>query len=313
MRRVPLRLLSVVIWAGAAAVVAIGPTVARADPPQQQGWWTAANPGGSPANPATAQADVPPDGLLVQAGPVNPTSPCGCTAYAGLVYELTDGVTASDLTLKVAPNSATTPVATLELCTLVNPTLNAEQGGPLGDAPAYDCKDHATASLGSGDSSFTFHVGSLVSDGILAVAVLPGDSTSRVVLSKPDSSALATTASTSVAGTTFTGSSNAGTSTANGGGSTSSGGGGSTLGGPPPPSPPSQPAVGGTGAGQTPVVAPSPSSSAPALAASPVASASTAGNGSTPVAAVILVAGLAVGAALWALAGRGRPDGVAET
>src|SRR3954454_24545819 len=120
--------------------------------------------GGLPANPADATAaDVPSDGLLVQAGPVNPTVPCNCTAFAGLIYEIADGVTASDLRLEVAPKSATTPVATLELCLLANPPLSAKQGGPLPDARNYNRKQHQAPSLAAGDSSFTFHVGSLVS------------------------------------------------------------------------------------------------------------------------------------------------------
>lgn len=314
MPRVVLR-LGAVGWMIAAAVVGVAPTVARADAPGAQGWWTVSNPGGLPANPAAAQADVPGDGLLVQAGPVNPTAPCNCTAYAGLVYELTDGFTASDLTLKVAPHSATTPVAKLELCVLVNPGLNTEQGGPLTDAPDYDCTKHATASLGAGGSSFTFHVGSLVSNGILAVAILPGDSTSRVVLSKPDTSSLATAPSTSSTGSSFPSTPSGGTSTTTKTGGATSGG-GSTSATAPAPAPalqlPQPSAVGQSDTGQTPVIAPSPSAPAATLAAAPVAAESSTSSGSKPVAVVLLLAGLAAGAALWAMAGRGAAGGVAD-
>jgi hypothetical protein len=308
MRRGWSRLL-VVGWVATAAAVGVVPNVARADGPLQQGWWTVTNPGGLPVNPSTVNADVPADGLLVQAGPVNPTSPCGCTALAGLVFELSDGTTATDLTLKVAPNSGTTPVATLELCTLVNPTLDAEQGGALGDAPDYDCTHKATAALSSGGSSFTFHVASLVSAGILAVAVLPGDSTSRVVLSKPGNSSLATAASVPSSG--FSPSPTP--TSSSGAGSGSSSGGGSSVSQPSVPNLPQQPAVGGTDAGQAPVVAPSPVPSATALAVAPVAAATGAGNGSTPVAVLILLGGLVLAATLWSLAGRGPTEGIAES
>src|SRR4051794_20886664 len=313
MRRTMLR-LAAVVWMTAVGVVSVTATGANADPPTQQGWWTVSNPGGLPANPADAQADVPSNGLLVQSGPVDPTSPCNCTAYAGLVYELADGLTASELTLKVAPNSATTPVATLEVCPLLSPGLRTEQGGPLDDAPEYDCKQHAKASVS--DSTFTFHVGPLVNNGILAEAVLPGDSTSRVVLSKPDNSSLATTPSSSSTGTPFPTPSIPATSPATSGGTTTSGGGGgggAAISQPAPPSLPQQSQVGGTDTAQQPVVAPSPSASTAPLAAAPVAAASNEDSGSAPVAVILLVAGLAVGAALWALAGRGTAGGLTET
>src|SRR5258707_14954893 len=58
MRRALLR-LGAVAWATTAVVVGVAATVANADAPGQQGWWTVTNPGGLPANPA---ADVPSDG-----------------------------------------------------------------------------------------------------------------------------------------------------------------------------------------------------------------------------------------------------------
>jgi hypothetical protein len=308
MRRTLLRLVAV-LWMTATGVVSIATTVANADAPVSQGWWTVSNPGGLPANPADATAaDVPSDGLLVQAGPVNPTAPCNCTAFAGLIYEIADGVTASDLTLKVAPNSATTPVATLEMCVLANPTFTAKQGGPLTDAPNYNCKQHEAASLAAGDSSFTFHVGSLVSDGILAVAILPGDSNSRVVLSKPAKGSLTTVPSSSFSGTAFTPPIAPTPATA----SVPSGGGGSITVGAPPPQIPDQQALGGTGVGQAPEVASPPSTAAPNPAVTPVAAVSDASNTSKPVAVVVLVAGLGLAAALWAMAGRGPAADLTE-
>jgi hypothetical protein len=308
MRRALLR-INAVGWALGLAVVGLAPMVARADAPTEQGWWTVANPGGLPLSPADATAaDVPADGLLVQSGPINPTSPCNCTALAAVIYELKDGTTATDFTLKVAPNSGTTPVATLELCPLVNAGLHSEQGGPLGDAPDYDCKHHESAALGAGDSSFTFHVGSLVSDGILAVAIIPGDSTSRVVLSKPNSSSLATTESTS-SGPAFPAPSISAPSTTDSGSAPVTGGAAAQQ--PSVPSLPQQSSVGGSDPGQTPVIAPSPA--ATAVATTPVAATSSTDKGSTPIAILIIVAGIAVASALWAVAGRGPGQGIAES
>jgi hypothetical protein len=312
MRRTLLR-LGAVVWSTAVLIVGITATGADANAPVSQGWWTVTNPGGLPANPADAAADVPSDGLLIQAGPVNPTSPCNCTAFAGLIYEIPDDLTATDLTLKVAPNSGTTPVATLELCVLPSPSLKTQQGGPLSDAPNYDCKVHESASLGATDSSFTFHVASLVSDGILAVAVLPGDSTTRVVLSKPDKASLETAASTtSSTGGGFAAPSIAPTPADTGDRVTTTTGGGTTVAGPAPPQLPDQQAVGGGDVEQAPQVASAPTTAAPAPATTPVAAASDADGGSQPVAVVILVAGLGLGAALWAMAGRGGVGGVTE-
>jgi hypothetical protein len=306
MRRLLMR-LGVTGCIAVAAVGGVAPTLARADGPTQQGWWTITNPGGLPLNPADINGDVPSDGLLVQAGPVNPTSPCGCTALAGLIYELADNTTATDLTLKVAPNSATTPVASLELCPLVNATLNAEQGGALGDAPDYDCKQKTTGSLDANGTSVTFHVGPLVSDGILAVAIVPGDSTSRVVFSKPSTSSLATAPSSPSSGFSpppVPSSSAASTDT-------SSSDGGATVSQPSLPSLPQQTDVGSADTGQAPVIAPS--ASATPLAAAPAAASTSTDKGSAPIAILILLAGLVVAAALWSLAGRGPTDGLAES
>src|SRR5437763_4417601 len=112
-------------------------TTAHADEPLQQGWWTVANTG---VAPAPAPPDVPSDGLLVQGGTQGPS------AFAALVYSFSPGSTVGPLTLTIAPNSATSPGAKLEVCPLANGTINADQGGPMKDAPHYNCASKALAS-----------------------------------------------------------------------------------------------------------------------------------------------------------------------
>ena len=160
--------------------LAIGLTSAPAGAaaPRDQGWWTA-------TNPLPAPPDVPARGLLIQAGPGG--SP---TAFAAVLYELDPGATASTLTLTIAPTSATTPSATLQVCALLQPIVHPEQGGPITDAPPYDCSRKATAA--SESNSYKFDASGLASDRLVAVAILPTGPVDRVVLSAPDGASLAT-------------------------------------------------------------------------------------------------------------------------
>lgn len=165
-----------------------GAAWAYAEEPDAQGWWTATDPGGLPAQPPAAP-DVPSDGLLLQTGSTTPT------AYAALVYAVPEGETADSLTLTTAPNAGTSPSSVIDLCPLKSPSFTPEQGGSIANAPAYDCTKKVTAILGADGVTFKVAVGGLVSDGHLAVALLPGASTLRVVLSKADASSLTTTLS----------------------------------------------------------------------------------------------------------------------
>ena len=165
-----------------AAIAAVGvlPTMARADAPRDQGWWTV-------TNPLPAPPDVPARGLVVQGG--GGGAP---TAYAAVLYELNPGTTAGTLTLTIAPNSAMTPATTLQLCPLLQPINHPDQGGPMSDAPPYDCAHKVTAAPGSDAKSYQFDAAGLVSNGLVAVAILPTGPVDRVVLSAPDANSLAT-------------------------------------------------------------------------------------------------------------------------
>jgi hypothetical protein len=176
------------VFAAVAAVMTLGvlPTAAHADAPRDKGWWTVTNPGGLPAAPP-APPDVPADGLLIQGG--GGGAP---TAYAALLYELPQGSTAGNLTLTIAPNSATTPSTTLQVCPLLQPINHPEAGGPIADAPPFNCAHAVTAAPGADAKGYQFQAAGLVADGLVAVAILPTGPVDRVVLSAPDAGSLTT-------------------------------------------------------------------------------------------------------------------------
>ena len=167
---------------GALGCLPLGATPAGADSDgPQQGWWTVANPGTPLPGSATAP-DVPANGLLVQGGPSSPD------AYAALVFNVPDGVSAGQLTLKLASNALSTSGVTLQVCPLENPVIKVEQGGPMSDAPAYDCSAPATATASGG--AYTFDVSTFTSYGSVAVAILPTAPTDRIVFDQPGSDSL---------------------------------------------------------------------------------------------------------------------------
>lgn len=177
---------------GLLAAASFGGSPASAEPPSQSGWWTSSNPGsvmGSPTPPPPP--DVPSKGLLVEGGASSTSgaSDSGPSAFAALEYDLPDGATPGDLTLTVAPGSGSTPTAQLQLCQLTT-GITAEDNGPMQDAPSFDCKTNVTASPSSSGNTYTFKVEGFVSDGTLAVAILPTSPIDRVVLSHPDANSL---------------------------------------------------------------------------------------------------------------------------
>ena len=178
--------LSRTLLALSVGAVLLSPGLAFGDSPQQQGWWTATNPGALVPMGGQGSADVPADGLLVQPGPQAPT------AYAALLYPLPTGALPDTLTLAAAPGSATPPEAKLAVCPLVEPQFEQAQGGPMTDAPAYDCSRTLVATLDAASSTFTFELSDLALRGTVGLALVPGDTTSRVVLAKPGEESLTT-------------------------------------------------------------------------------------------------------------------------
>jgi hypothetical protein len=169
---------------GAVVVLLLGvlalASPAYADPPSAQGWWNLANQGlQQPPDPP----DVPSDGLLLQGGLNGPS------AYAALSFTLPEGVTAAMLTLEVA--STATQATAVQAC-IAKPGWKPAQGGPMADAPAYDCARSVSAVLSADSKQLVFRdvSGLATLAGALSLALVPGDS-DRIALAKPSASALA--------------------------------------------------------------------------------------------------------------------------
>lgn len=266
-------------------------TPAHADSPSQQGWWTVTNPGqGAPTPPYPALVpDVPPDGLLVQGGDPDPS------AYAALVYSFPRGAIIGTLTLNVTSGSATTNGSTLQVCPLITPNINPAQGGPIADGPRYNCSKHTTAM--PKENGYQFNVVSLISDGTLAVAILPTSATDRVVFDRPDANSLAVKAGTT-----------GGRNTSSSGRNTSSTG---TVTNQDVTTAPSPGVAGMRASNGSDATAPA-GATAPALRAVGVDPAptgflsppSTSSDGANPVAVGAVLVGLLLAGALWVFAGR---------
>ncbi|MFN2537059.1 MAG: hypothetical protein ABR549_02770 [Mycobacteriales bacterium] len=273
------------------ACVTLTPATALADAPIEQGWWTVTNPG-DPV-PVAPPSDVQPGNLLVQGGVTSPS------AYAGLVYDLDPTQQPRQLVLKVASGSATTPAAALQVCPLKGTSLTAEQGGPMADAPAYDCATVVKADPSTDGTTYTFDARSLAQGSTVAVAVLAAGATDRIVLAKPDTGSLLVTEAAPAPVFSSPPLSDGGASS------------------PPPlqgvspqlPLPPvggpvTVPATGPVVAGPAPSFSAAPD--APAVATT-LAASHTSGN--KPVLAIVLVAALALAAVLWTIAaGRREQD-----
>jgi hypothetical protein len=204
-------------------------------------------------------------------------------------------------------------MATLELCPLVNPVLNPEQGGPSTDAPPYDCTHNVSAAPNTAGTTYQFQVSSLVTDGSLGVAILPTKPTDRVVLAPPDANSLAEQAAPASSVPQTPGFSS-GTTPISASGTPISQGlptfGVSPYGAPSGPAPaagsPTAPAAG--------PAAPAPAATPPRSASAIPVFGSLAGDKASPLTVALVMAGLMGGAALWFMAGRRRPgeDAVAE-
>lgn len=164
----------------AAGAVAVAAVVAHAAPGHaatavEVGWWT--------ASPLAAAPDAPPDALVVEGGIAGPL------AYGAVRYTLAPDEIPESLTLRLAPGAMSTPMTTLALCPLTEPFTPA-QGGPMAEAPAFDCETSVEQPLLPDGATYRFDVAELVGVGELAVAILPTAPTDRVVLEPPDVDAL---------------------------------------------------------------------------------------------------------------------------
>ena len=161
---------------------------AHAESATEQGWWTS----NSSVLGALGQVDVPAQGLLIDGGPKSTSGASDGTpaAYGALVYSVPVGARTITLSFTVATTSASTPASTLELCPLTKATIKVEQGGPISDAPSFDCHSNVTDEPPVGSTTYLFDAATLVSKGRLAVAILPTSGLERVVLAEPGASSL---------------------------------------------------------------------------------------------------------------------------
>ena len=182
---------AVAVLVVAAAVWFVPATTATAVAPARQGWWKAPGPldglglGAVSGLGAPDTADVPDGGLLV-AGGASTGQP---DAVAALAFPLGGGAVTGPLRLVPDPNAASVPGSALMACPLDRPEFTPAEGGPMAEAPPFDCFSGAAATV-DGEGAYLFDVSAIVRDGSVAVALVPTRSTDRVVFSAPGADAL---------------------------------------------------------------------------------------------------------------------------
>lgn len=149
-------------------------SLAHANPPSLFGWWSSSNTG---AVPVSIPSDVPTGGFEV-------TEASAVHAYAA-VGQFTEGADVSALTFDLAPNTASVPTTALVACPLTNQNpFNPQLGGPIADAPAYNCAKPIPGVLSSDGKRIKFTVAGLARDGYLGVAIVVSGN-GRQVFTRP--------------------------------------------------------------------------------------------------------------------------------
>lgn len=179
------RSLRVVVCLSGLAALGLAPAQpAIAESPTQvvHGWWTQA--AAAPGVPGFLVApDAPAEGLVVQGG----AEGVGPISFAALAFSYDEGSVPTVLRLPLAAGSVAAGTA-LQACAVLGP-VNPASGGPMSEAPSYDCSA-AVPATAEGDA-VTFDVSALATSPdelkVALVAAGPGD---RVVFAKPDVSVL---------------------------------------------------------------------------------------------------------------------------
>lgn len=162
-----------------AVLVGMAPGAVAQEAPRQ-GWWTTANVAG--AIPSSVSGpDVPADGLLVQGG----ASDDEPTAVAALAISVPAGADVRSLTVHADASAANVPGSVIMACPLQSADFVPAQGGPISQVPAYDCTNAAIAVAGADGITYSFPAAGLITNGVVAVALVPGNTETRVALSKP--------------------------------------------------------------------------------------------------------------------------------
>lgn len=288
-----------------AVFVLVGAHRAQAVTSVESGWWT--------TSPLALGPDVGEDEMLVQGGLSDPL------AYAGVSFVLTEDERPQTLRLAVAPGSASTPDSTLHLCPLSAPAT-AAAGEPATDGPGFDCTATTTEASPSADGTvYEFDLTAFAVGSSFDLAVLPSQSSDRVVLERPTVDAVEVETGTGLVPADH-GPMPPVSSPSSSAGGGSDGGGSSSFsadaGGPslsvPSASTPNlpEPTSSTTTSEPAEAVASQPELTAPALSESvPAASEGEAPNDFLPFAFVGLVG---VAAALWTVVGRQPADHVVE-
>jgi hypothetical protein len=133
--------------------------------------------------------DVPSDGLLTQGG----ASDDAPTAVAALAIHVPDGAEVQTLTIHATSSLAVTPGSVVKACPLRSADFAPAQGGPLSQAPSYECTKAVVASAGADGVTYSFAATRLIANGMVAVALVPGSPATRVVLANPGDDVLGVT------------------------------------------------------------------------------------------------------------------------
>lgn len=168
--------------------VVLGGGRASADAPAAFGWWTTENPGAPqpqiPGQSGGIPGDPSPD---IPAGGFEVTDVGADVSYAAIGY-YTYGSTASSVILKLAPNAEDLPNSAVEACLLTGSgSFNADQAGPVSEAPPYSCVRPIQGVEDTNKRTVTFQVSALVHDGYLGMAIVVAGQ-GRLVFAAPDSS-----------------------------------------------------------------------------------------------------------------------------
>lgn len=207
-------LLSAVLLATGAALVALPAPPAGAASLVASGWWYRAStttptaespqpvPGGNPQVPALPTAPtVPADQLHVEG------SPGGATAIAAMTFSLAEGESSPVLTLTPHPSSAVPPEAVILACrAAVQWAPPAQSPGTWETKPLVDCLTSVQGQTAEG-GKIVFPLQPLVSGSLLDVVIVPGTvanlpagqngSTFSLTFARPGPEALVTTTATS--------------------------------------------------------------------------------------------------------------------
>jgi hypothetical protein len=179
------RPLRAVVSVVALAVLGLTPAQsAMAESPTEvvHGWWTQA--AAAPGVPGALVApDAPTEGLVVQGG----ADGVGPISFAALAFSYEAGSVPTVLRLPLASGSVAAGTA-LQACAVLGP-VNPASGGPMSEAPSYDCSAAVPATVEA--DAVTFDVSALATSADeLKVALLAAGPGDRIVFAKPDVSVL---------------------------------------------------------------------------------------------------------------------------